>query len=156
MSDVSFLPEPCALPEQRKQHCLNKEKLVYAPLSGVGRVLYDKHAVYVDLGGSHGFQDEVGPTHELVQTFFSTHSTKMASSRVMLFSGSKPLGSENIDNHGVRDGFGFPVLCAPVWLLNPAGELWSLTLLPIQRQAQYSRGTLKQMLSRWYLSEGTR
>ncbi|XP_065376148.1 arf-GAP with GTPase, ANK repeat and PH domain-containing protein 9-like isoform X3 [Macaca fascicularis] len=67
--------------------------------------------------------DEVGPTHELVQTFFSTHSTKMASSRVMLFSGSKPLGSENIDNHGVRDGFGFPVLCAPVWLLNPAGEV---------------------------------
>ncbi|KAL4664687.1 hypothetical protein H8959_010947, partial [Pygathrix nigripes] len=24
--------------------------------------------------------------------------------------------------------------------------LWSLTLLPIQRQAQYSRGTVKQML----------
>lgn len=34
--------------------------------------------------------DDVGPTHELVQTFFSTHSTKMASSRVMLFSSSKP------------------------------------------------------------------
>ncbi|XP_065376146.1 ribosome biogenesis protein BMS1 homolog isoform X1 [Macaca fascicularis] len=59
MSDVSFLPEPCALPEQRKKRCLNKEKLVYAPLSGVGRVLYDKHAVYVDLGGSHGFQASV-------------------------------------------------------------------------------------------------
>ncbi|XP_033064925.1 ribosome biogenesis protein BMS1 homolog isoform X2 [Trachypithecus francoisi] len=48
---------PCAIPEQQKKRCLNKkEQLVYVPLSGVGRVLYDKDAVYVDLGGSHGFQ----------------------------------------------------------------------------------------------------
>uniref|UniRef100_A0ABI7WGN1 Bms1-type G domain-containing protein n=1 Tax=Felis catus TaxID=9685 RepID=A0ABI7WGN1_FELCA len=106
VSDVSFLPDPCALPEQQKKRCLNeKEKLVYAPLSGVGGVLYDKDAVYVDLGGSHGFQesDEVRPTHELVQSLISTHSTidaKMASSRVTLFSDSKPLGSEDIDNQG--------------------------------------------------------
>ncbi|CAK7302625.1 Ribosome biogenesis protein BMS1 homolog [Vulpes lagopus] len=106
VSDVSFLPDPCALPEQQKKRCLNeKEKLVYAPLSGVGGVLYDKDAVYVDLGGSHGFQelDEVRPTHELVQSLISTHSTidaKMASSRVTLFSDSKPLGSEDIDNRG--------------------------------------------------------
>lgn len=60
VSDVSFLPDPCALPEQQKKRCLNeKEKLVYAPLSGVGGVLYDKDAVYVDLGGSHGFQESV-------------------------------------------------------------------------------------------------
>ncbi|XP_007538802.2 ribosome biogenesis protein BMS1 homolog [Erinaceus europaeus] len=106
VSDVSFLPDPCALPEQQKKRCLNeKEKLVYAPLSGVGGVLYDKDAVYVDLGGSHGFQeDEARPTHELVQSLIATHSTidaKMASSRVTLFSDSKPLGSEDIDNHGV-------------------------------------------------------
>ncbi|XP_066205036.1 ribosome biogenesis protein BMS1 homolog [Saccopteryx leptura] len=105
--DISFLPDPCALPEQQKKRCLNeKEKLVYAPLSGVGGVLYDKDAVYVDLGGSHGFQesDEVRPTHELVQSLISTHSTidtKMASSRVTLFSDSKPLGSEDIDNQGL-------------------------------------------------------
>lgn len=107
VSDVSFLPDPCALPQQQKQRCLNeKEKLVYAPLSGVGGVLYDKDAVYVDLGGSHGFQesDEARPTHELVQSLISTHSTidaKMASSRVTLFSDSKPLGSEDIDNQGL-------------------------------------------------------
>ncbi|XP_037659857.1 ribosome biogenesis protein BMS1 homolog [Choloepus didactylus] len=107
VSDVSFLPDPCALPEQQKKRCLNeKEKLVYAPLSGVGGVLYDKDAVYVDLGGSHGFQEseEVRPTHELVQSLISTHSTidaKMASSRVTLFSDSKPLGSEDIDDQGL-------------------------------------------------------
>uniref|UniRef100_A0A2K6GAY4 BMS1 ribosome biosis factor n=1 Tax=Propithecus coquereli TaxID=379532 RepID=A0A2K6GAY4_PROCO len=105
VSDVSFLPDPCALPEQQKKRCLNeKEKLVYAPLSGVGGVLYDKDAVYVDLGGSHGCQDEAGPTHELVQSLISTRSTidaKMASSRVTLFSDSKPLMSEDIDNQGL-------------------------------------------------------
>nr|XP_044993231.1 ribosome biogenesis protein BMS1 homolog [Jaculus jaculus]XP_044993232.1 ribosome biogenesis protein BMS1 homolog [Jaculus jaculus]XP_044993233.1 ribosome biogenesis protein BMS1 homolog [Jaculus jaculus] len=107
VSDISFLPDPCALPEQQKKRCLNeKEKLVYAPLSGVGGVLYDKDAVYVDLGGSHGFQasEETGPTHELVQSLISTHATidaKMASSKVTLFSDSKPLGSEDIDNQGL-------------------------------------------------------
>ncbi|XP_021107272.1 ribosome biogenesis protein BMS1 homolog isoform X2 [Heterocephalus glaber] len=106
VSDVSFLPDPCALPEQLKKRCLNeKEKLVYAPLSGVGGVLYDKDAVYVDLGGSHGFQElAVGPTQELVQSLIATQSTidaKMASSRVTLFSDSKPLGSEDIDNQGL-------------------------------------------------------
>lgn len=106
-SDVSFLPDPCALPEQQKKRCLNeKEKLVYAPLSGVGGVLYDKDAVYVDLGGSHGFQtvEETGPTHELVQSLISTHASidaKMASSRVTLFSDSRPLGSEDVDNQGL-------------------------------------------------------
>ncbi|XP_028916105.1 ribosome biogenesis protein BMS1 homolog [Ornithorhynchus anatinus] len=107
VSDVSFLPDPCALPEQQKKRCLNeKEKLVYAPLSGVGGVLYDKDAVYVDLGGSHAFQDEeeeVGPTQELVQSLISAHSTidaKMASSKVSLFTDSKPLGSEEVERQG--------------------------------------------------------
>ncbi|XP_008942426.1 PREDICTED: ribosome biogenesis protein BMS1 homolog [Merops nubicus] len=100
VSDVSFLPDPCALPEQQKKRSLNeKEKLVYAPLSGVGGIVYDKDAVYIDLGGSHAFQDEVRPNHELVQSLISTHSAidvKMASSKVSLFTDSRPLGSEDV------------------------------------------------------------
>ncbi|XP_030425225.1 ribosome biogenesis protein BMS1 homolog [Gopherus evgoodei] len=103
--DVSFLPDPCALPEQQKKRSLNeKDKLIYAPLSGVGGVVYDKDAVYIDLGRSHAPQDEkeeVRPNHELVQSLISTHSTidvKMASSKVSLFMDSKPLGSEDVEN----------------------------------------------------------
>ncbi|XP_010286295.1 PREDICTED: ribosome biogenesis protein BMS1 homolog [Phaethon lepturus] len=100
VSDVSFLPDPCALPEQQKKRSLNeKEKLVYAPLSGVGGIVYDKDAVYIDLGGSHAFQEEVRPNHELVQSLISTHSAidvKMASSKVSLFMDSRPLGSEDV------------------------------------------------------------
>uniref|UniRef100_A0A674IFA8 Bms1-type G domain-containing protein n=1 Tax=Terrapene triunguis TaxID=2587831 RepID=A0A674IFA8_9SAUR len=105
VSDVSFLPDPCALPEQQKKRSLNeKDKLIYAPLSGVGGVVYDKDAVYIDLGGSHAHQDEEvrrKPNHELVQSLISTHSTidvKMASSKVSLFMDSKPLGSEDVEN----------------------------------------------------------
>lgn len=52
--DMSFLPDPCPLPDKEKRRSLNeKEKLIYAPMSGVGGVIYDKDAVYIDLGGSH-------------------------------------------------------------------------------------------------------
>lgn len=54
IKDMSFLPDPCPLPEQLKKRSLNaKERLIYAPMSGVGGVMYDKDAVYIDLGGSH-------------------------------------------------------------------------------------------------------
>ncbi|KAM3666385.1 ribosome biogenesis protein BMS1 homolog [Ammospiza maritima maritima] len=103
VSDVSFLPDPCALPEQQKKRSLNeKEKLVYAPLSGVGGIVYDKDAVYIDLGGSHAHEkeeEEVRPNQELVQSLISTHSAidvKMASSKVSLFMDSTPLGSEDV------------------------------------------------------------
>ncbi|NXO02324.1 BMS1 protein, partial [Rhinopomastus cyanomelas] len=108
VSDVSFLPDPCALPEQQKQRSLNeKEKLVYAPLSGVGGIVYDKDAVYIDLGGSHAHEnevEEVRPNHELVQSLISTHSAidvKMASSKVSLFMNSRPLVSEDVGHEFV-------------------------------------------------------
>lgn len=54
IKDISFLPDPCPLPDHLKKRALNaKERLTYAPLSGVGGVVYDKDAVYIDLGGSH-------------------------------------------------------------------------------------------------------
>ncbi|XP_077206989.1 ribosome biogenesis protein BMS1 homolog [Paroedura picta] len=105
VSDVAFLPDPCALPDHQKKRSLNeKEKLIYAPLSGVGGLVYDKDAVYIDLGGSHARrerEEEARPNHELVQSLIATHSTidaKMASSRVSLFMDSKPLATEDIEN----------------------------------------------------------
>ena len=49
--DISFLPDPCPLPNKEKKRALNeKERLIYAPLSGVGGIIYDKDVVYIDLG----------------------------------------------------------------------------------------------------------
>lgn len=45
-SDVTLLPDPCPLPETEKKRSLDmREKLIYAPLSGLGGVVYDKVGV---------------------------------------------------------------------------------------------------------------
>lgn len=78
LSDVSFLSDPCPLPDSLKKRALNeRERLLYAPLSGVGGVVYDKDAVYIDLGGSHADreQEEARPTAELVQSLIGAQAT---------------------------------------------------------------------------------
>uniref|UniRef100_A0A3P8X9H7 Bms1-type G domain-containing protein n=1 Tax=Esox lucius TaxID=8010 RepID=A0A3P8X9H7_ESOLU len=103
VADVSFLPDPCALPEVQKKRALNeKERLLYAPMAGVGGVVYDKDAVYIDLPGSHvnQEQEEVRPTTELVQSLIGTHTTldaKMSASRVSLFTGAAALTSGEVE-----------------------------------------------------------
>ena len=56
---MSYLPDPCPLPDKEKKRSLNaRERLIYAPLSGVGGIVYDKDAVYIDLGGSHSHNQQ--------------------------------------------------------------------------------------------------
>ncbi|KAG9469029.1 hypothetical protein GDO78_021346 [Eleutherodactylus coqui] len=105
LSEVSFLPDPCPLPDQLKKRSLNeKEKTIYAPLSGVGGVVYDKDAVYIDLGPNYIQQEQqraAKPSHELVQSLISTNVTidsKMSTSRVSLFTDSKPLAIEDVES----------------------------------------------------------
>jgi len=50
MDDVSILPDPCPLAEQIKKRSLNeKERIIYAPMSDIGDMMYDKDAVYINL-----------------------------------------------------------------------------------------------------------
>ncbi|XP_028287670.1 LOW QUALITY PROTEIN: ribosome biogenesis protein BMS1 homolog [Parambassis ranga] len=104
VADVNFLPDPCALPDAQKKRALNeKERLLYAPMAGVGGVVYDKDAVYIDLPANHvQKQEDVRPTTELVQSLIDTHATldaKMAASKVSLFSSSATLDLEDINEH---------------------------------------------------------
>ena len=56
---MSLLPDPCPLPTRESRRTLNeRERLIYAPFSGVGGIVYDKDAVYIDLGGSHSMKNE--------------------------------------------------------------------------------------------------
>ncbi|XP_053270057.1 ribosome biogenesis protein BMS1 homolog [Pleuronectes platessa] len=111
VADVNFLPDPCPLPDAQKKRALNeKERLLYAPMAGVGGVVYDKDAVYIDLPASHvnQQQEEVRPTTELVQSLIDTHATldvKMAASKVSLFSGSATLDPTDIEEQsGEKEG----------------------------------------------------
>lgn len=37
------LPDPCPLPDKSKKRSLNEsEKMIYAPMAGVGGIVYDK------------------------------------------------------------------------------------------------------------------
>ncbi|CAM8899836.1 unnamed protein product [Rhodiola kirilowii] len=50
VANVSSLADPCPLPSAAKKKGLReKEKLFYAPMSGVGDLLYDKDAVYINI-----------------------------------------------------------------------------------------------------------
>lgn len=49
-TEVEAMPDPCPLPSQIKKRGLNeKERLIYAPMSDVGGLLYDKDAMYIDI-----------------------------------------------------------------------------------------------------------
>lgn len=51
IKDITHLPDPCPLPDKEKKRSLDtRERLIYAPMSGVGGIVYDKDVVYVELG----------------------------------------------------------------------------------------------------------
>ncbi|WMV11771.1 hypothetical protein MTR67_005156 [Solanum verrucosum] len=50
LAGITALPDPCPLPSAAKMKGLrDKEKLFYAPMSGLGDLLYDKDAVYTNI-----------------------------------------------------------------------------------------------------------
>lgn len=50
LASVTGLADPCPLPSAAKKKGLrDKEKLFYAPMSGLGDLLYDKDAVYINI-----------------------------------------------------------------------------------------------------------
>ncbi|XP_039991514.1 ribosome biogenesis protein BMS1 homolog [Xiphias gladius] len=123
VADLNFLPDPCPLPDAQKKRALNeKERLLYAPMAGVGGVVYDKDAVYIDLPATHvnQQQEEVQPTTELVQSLIDAHATldaKMAASKVSLFSGSAILDPKYIDQQrGENEG------PHKKWVLDPSTQ----------------------------------
>ncbi|XP_010673096.1 uncharacterized protein LOC104889551 isoform X2 [Beta vulgaris subsp. vulgaris] len=50
LASITSLADPCPLPSAAKKKGLrDKEKLFYAPMSGVGDLVYDKDAVYINI-----------------------------------------------------------------------------------------------------------
>ena len=109
IKDISFVSDPCPLPDKEKRRSLNeKERLIYAPMGGIGGLVYDKDAIYIDLGGSHSHQDEEhgNQTDEFVSSLIANNKTidqKMAESELKLFSNTEPtVGSQVFNDQRVR------------------------------------------------------
>ena len=87
-----------------KKRTLNeKEKTIYAPMSGVGGIVYDKDAVYIELGGSHSHKyekrDNNKPSNEYVGSIMDTELTvdqKIEESELRVFADSAPLRASDL------------------------------------------------------------
>ncbi|CAA0828567.1 P-loop containing nucleoside triphosphate hydrolases superfamily protein [Striga hermonthica] len=109
LTGITALPDPCPLPSAAKKKGLrDKEKLFYAPMSGLGDLLYDKDAVYINIndhlvqfskdgantdGTSKGKERDVGV--ELVKSLQNTKYSvdeKLEQSFISLF-GKRPESS---------------------------------------------------------------
>ena len=108
VKSMTFLPDPCPLPDGIKKRTLvEKDKSIYAPMSGVGGIVYDKDAVYIDLGGSHAHnkEKETGES-DYVQNIINAETTlneKLGESELRIFSNSKPIKSSDIKSSDQRD-----------------------------------------------------
>ncbi|KAK6645270.1 hypothetical protein RUM43_001546 [Polyplax serrata] len=103
ITNVSFLPDPCPLPERKKRSLLERERTIYAPFSGVGGVVYDKDAVYVELAGSHSFQESKTEESELIDSMLTIQGgidVKRDMSEMKIFSDSKPIVGHEFEDHG--------------------------------------------------------
>ncbi|XP_015119160.1 ribosome biogenesis protein BMS1 homolog [Diachasma alloeum] len=106
IKDVSFLPDPCPLPEHIKKRALvEKERLIYAPFSGVGGIVYDKDAVYVELGGSHSYKEEDTGLISSLMDAQGTLDEKLEKSELQLFSGAGFIKSGEVEEE-VSSGYG--------------------------------------------------
>uniref|UniRef100_A0A336M1J5 CSON007342 protein n=1 Tax=Culicoides sonorensis TaxID=179676 RepID=A0A336M1J5_CULSO len=77
IDELSVLPDPCPLPSsEKKRSLMDRERVVYAPMSGVGGIVYDKDSVYIELQGSH-FHQEKGNTEtdEIINTLEEQKTT---------------------------------------------------------------------------------
>ncbi|XP_055686722.1 ribosome biogenesis protein BMS1 homolog [Lutzomyia longipalpis] len=104
IDELSALADPCPLPSgEKKRSLLEKERLLYAPMSGVGGLVYDKDAVYIDLQGSHSHQDgeENAEQREIVNAFIEKKETldvQIDNQEFKLFS-----DGQTIKSHEFRD-----------------------------------------------------
>uniref|UniRef100_A0A7E4W936 Bms1-type G domain-containing protein n=1 Tax=Panagrellus redivivus TaxID=6233 RepID=A0A7E4W936_PANRE len=94
VKDISALPDPCPMPGTVSKHrSLNeKERTVYAPFSGLGGLVYDKDAVYIESKSSAfakgNKKDELVTAMEGVQ---DTIDSKMSKAPMKLLSGLAPM-----------------------------------------------------------------
>ena len=58
MADISPLPDPCPIPDKEQKTLKKKDALLFAPLSNVGAVSFDKDAIYIDIGRANYTKDE--------------------------------------------------------------------------------------------------
>ncbi|KAK3021688.1 hypothetical protein RJ639_045780, partial [Escallonia herrerae] len=119
VAGITGLADPCPLPSAAKRKGLrDKEKLFYAPMSGLGDLLYDKDAIYINIndhfvqfskvddedGGAAGKGKDRDVGEDMVKSLQNTRYSideKLENSFITLFSKKGSRVSE--DPHDAKD-----------------------------------------------------
>ncbi|MCP9264816.1 Ribosome biogenesis protein bms1 [Dirofilaria immitis] len=64
IKDLYLIRVHCHRRKKMKRSLNEKERVIYAPFSGLGSIVYDKDAIYIETGGSHSYKKA---RHELVE-----------------------------------------------------------------------------------------
>ena len=104
------MKDPCPLPGTEKKRSLNeKERLIYAPLSGMRGTMYDKDAIYIDMGNnfnapnkysSQQGERKLTAAEQLMETFKDSSEMideKLKTSQFKLTSGAMAVTGEEFD-----------------------------------------------------------
>ncbi|KAJ2157352.1 Glycoside hydrolase 2 (Mannanase, beta-galactosidase) [Coemansia sp. RSA 552] len=101
------LADPCPIPDKERKRLDERHKLVYAPMSEVNGVMYDKDAVYVDIRKSrHEENAEEGEGERMLGELQKAHvagGERLEDQQFSLFSGAKPLTAEAVRRPAVFD-----------------------------------------------------
>ncbi|KAG1051203.1 hypothetical protein G6F43_006577 [Rhizopus delemar] len=128
LSDVSVLPDPCPLPDKERKRLDEKHKLIYAPMSDVGGVMYDKDAVYINVPGHFTKKSAYAPSEDQgqegdesdeivpqgtgeklvmsLQDAQDTLSAQLQESELRIFSGAAPVKASEIKESLEEDDSG--------------------------------------------------
>ncbi|KAG8769226.1 Glycoside hydrolase 2 (Mannanase, beta-galactosidase), partial [Serendipita sp. 397] len=112
IKSITLLADPCPLPtaeSEKRRRLAEKHKLIHAPMSDVGGIMYDKDAVYITVPGNFTRRDDnalEGEGERMVldlQDATTTLAESVSRSQIRLLgSSSQPLaitpGDEDVDS----------------------------------------------------------
>ncbi|KAL7747522.1 Glycoside hydrolase 2 (Mannanase, beta-galactosidase) [Sorochytrium milnesiophthora] len=111
ISSLTPLPDPCPLPDKERKLLSDRHKLIFAPMSDVGGVLYDKDAVYINVPGqftkrADGQDGDIGEGERMVmdlQDAPQTLGSRLDDAELRLFNDSAPLLAKDGDDQDSED-----------------------------------------------------
>lgn len=97
IESITSLPDPVPLPDKVKRSLSEKQKLLYAPMSDVSGVLYDKDAVYVNVPSIFNRSGQLGTGEQMVLNLQDAKYTldgAVRSGDLRIFTESEPIQGE--------------------------------------------------------------
>jgi ribosome biogenesis protein BMS1 len=100
IESISILGDPCPIPGKERKLLNEKHKLIYAPMSDVGGILYDNDAVYINVPGLFSKTNEnAGQGEKLVMELQDAEATladNVKRSSISIFSNGMQINASNL------------------------------------------------------------